>query len=128
MGSTPWGPVAPLGLVAATPYPAGFPLQNGTPVIATWTAPNDGRQHRVVCYAGQHVLSATTGGQINLTFTGPDGGSPPVGIFPSGLPGGYTPSTNGPGYIVKAGTQVIVQQVAAVTVGAATLFLELWAS
>ena len=50
--------VAPVfGLLASTPA-AGFALINGTTTILSWTAPADGKNHRLSVFASAHISSA----------------------------------------------------------------------
>jgi len=118
----------PYGLLAATPYPAGFPLQNATPTILTWTAPNDGKQHRVDLKSTLHILTNQTGGQIDITVTFPDGAVAPIDTYPGGALAGYQEAFSGPSFIIQAGSTVTVAQVTAQTAGSSTLFAELWGS
>jgi hypothetical protein len=48
-------------LLTATPV-AGVPLVNGTPVILSWTAPSDGKFHRVFFFASLDVAVTQVGG------------------------------------------------------------------
>lgn len=120
---------AGLGKLAATPL-AGFALQNGTPTIISWTAPNDGKLHRFLLSATQHVTSAQTGGGVNVTYTAPDGSAGT--LFPFGAGNGVGVSgplaaSQGP-VEVEAGSTVTVVQGGALTAGAATVWAELWGS
>lgn len=115
-----------LSLVASTPV-AGFALQNATPTIITWTAPNDGALHRVVAVVSLHVTSNETGGAVNLSVTLPDG----TARLPAVLAGGTAIGTLAGNYTVshvQANTTVTLQQSSALTVGAAVVWADLWAS
>lgn len=116
-----------LAVVAATPYPAGIALVNGTQTFLSWTAPNDGQQHRFTVVAGLHVTSIETGGQIKINFTLPDGtagsGTPFAG---GGAAGAFV--ANEIAVPVQAGSAVTVTQSTALTAGAAVLFAEIWGS
>jgi hypothetical protein len=103
---------------------AGFALQNGTPTILSWTAPNDGQLHRATLIAGQHVTSAETGGAVNLNTFLPDGTAVNPSIFPGGGGTGGTGATTD--RIVQAGSTVSLVQSSALTAGAATVWAELW--
>ncbi len=123
--------VAPnAGLLASTYQAnglAGFPLQNGTPTILTWTAPADGQYHRVWLIGGIHVTSAETGGQVTLTIPHPDGSSAAPVVFGAGQ---GTGSAGGAfnGSIVGPGQTVTLAQSSALTAGAAVVWAELWGS
>lgn len=114
-----------MGLLATT-GPAGFVLQNGTPTILSWTAPNDGNLHRVFFIGSINVTSAATGGAVTANVTPPGGGSPAVPqILAGGQAAGNHVGLNAA--IVEAGSTVTVQQ-SALTVGAATTWVEIWGS
>lgn len=107
---------------------SGFALQNATPNIISWTAPNDGQEHRFLLLGNENVTVAETGGQVNVTFTRADGSgqnSAPIFGGTAGL--GYHGIGNNSG-IVAPGTTVMVNQNTALTVGAATVWVEIWAS
>jgi hypothetical protein len=111
---------------AATPA-AGFALQNGTPTILTWTPPNDGKLHRFIVFASLVVGSAETGGAIAQGFTDPSGVSRSQALFNGGLGAGFA-SPNNFSYTVQGGQPVTIAQSSALTVGAATLWAEIWGS
>lgn len=113
----------------ATTGVAGFALQNGTPTIASWTAPNDGQLHRAMFFASLVISSGETGGAINVGFTAPDGTVVAWGIFAAGQAAGYgyTQSPIVPA-VVKAGTTVTISQGSPLTAGAAKLYAEIWGS
>ena len=50
--------------LVATTGVNGFMLQNATPNILSWTAPNDGNMHRLIVFATLHVTSSETGGKV----------------------------------------------------------------
>jgi len=113
--------------LAATTGAAGVALQNGTPTFLTWTAPNDGQMHRFHVVSSLDVTVAETGGNVQVAFTLPDGSA---GTFAQHGPN-LAVSTNrsGPtGSTVQAGTTVTVRQSTALTLGAAQMWAELWAS
>lgn len=121
-----------LGLLlqAATPV-AGYSLVNGTGQVTnmTWTAPNDGNQHRIVIFASIDVTSGPeTGGAITGSWTVPDGTSGAAfSIYAAGLSAGL--HTAGAFLaIVEAGATVTVNQSTALTGGASKLWCELWGS
>jgi hypothetical protein len=122
-----------LGLLAST-FPvsgaAGFALQNATPNILTWTAPNDGQMHRVVVISEMNVTSAQTGGEVNLSFNEPDGTLRSRLLYSGGLAAGFVqPSGNTPTLtLVAPGSVVILLQATAQTAGTAVLWAELWGS
>jgi hypothetical protein len=124
-------PQAALELLAATPE-AGFALQDATPVILTWTAPNDGNLHRVTVFGLIHVASTETGGLVSLTYTGPFAGAALhtstlwAAALASDTAGQATASPAS--LIVGPGTTVAIVQGTALTGGAATVYAEIWGS
>jgi hypothetical protein len=116
-----------LGLLAATPA-AGFALQNATPTILTWTAPNDGNLHRVIVVGELIVTSGQTGGAVSLEFTDPGGTARTRTVWAGGLSSGYNNVPVGLLQTVEAGTTVSVVQTSAQSGGAATTWSELWGS
>jgi hypothetical protein len=112
---------------AVTPV-AGFALTGATPTILSWTAPSDGKQHRVQLFASIDVTSAETGGAVGLTITTPDGTvSAPLPVFAAGLAAGA--AAGAPlSVVVKAGSAVTLAQTSALTLGAAVTWAELWGS
>ena len=54
----------------ATTGPNGFALQNGTPTILEWTAPNDGKLHVVLTALLVVVTNPETGGPCGIHTTG----------------------------------------------------------
>lgn len=124
--------VAAMALQASTGV-AGFNLVNGTPVILSWTTPNDGLLHRVVFFSSIHVTSTETGGEIDIATVNPDGSA--VGGAASGddiYAGGLSAGTHTPfnyfGTIVGPNTTVQLLQGTALTGGAAILWAEIWGS
>lgn len=119
----------PLGLLATTGA-AGFALVNGTPNVITWTAPNDGGIHRVLLMAALRVAVTEVGGAVSLTFTTPDNNPFTVLVVPGAAVAGLALiSAAGNAFLpVLAGTTVTVAQSSALTLGAATLWAELWGS
>lgn len=114
-------------LVASTGL-AGVALVNGSPTLLSWTAPNDGQMHSVIAFGALQVSSAETGGAIGLGWTQPGGQVIAAGtqMFAGGL-------TTGPQWIsqqrlVAPGSTVTVAQSSALTVGAATVWAEIWAA
>jgi hypothetical protein len=130
MGFYPFGGPGDLQRQAVTPA-AGFALVNGTPNIITWTAPNDGLQHRFLLFLSMDITVAYTGGQIIVNFMSPGGNNVTWAVYPPG-------AATGPGWnygfvsinpsFVKAGTAVTLSQGSAMTAGAATLNAEIWGS
>lgn len=119
-------PVQPsLKKVAATAN-AGFALQNGTPTILTFTAPNDGQNHRYELYTEKHVTTAETGGAVQLSFTTPDAALGVSTFFPGGQAAGVFLPAGPQQILVGPGTTVTVSQSSALTVGASVLFCEVW--
>ena len=127
MSLTPWfapaGPAA-LGLLGQTAL-AGFTLVNGTPQILTWTAPADGKLHRVHLFGQQHVTGLMAGGQVTASAQIPDGTTQQLILSAGALSAGfysYSPAD----LIVAPGGTVTVSQSSALTLGAAVTWLEMW--
>lgn len=116
-------PPAALNKQAATPA-AGFALQNATPTIIQWTAPNDGQLHRVEVFLTVNVSSAETGGGIQWTYTDPAGGTKSVNMNGGGQAAGSYHDLDGG--VVGAGTTVSISQSSALTAGAANAYAEIW--
>jgi hypothetical protein len=112
----------------ATTGPAGFALQDATPTIFSWIAPNDGNLHAVALYSEKYVASTETGGAIGLTFTiggqtgtvTPFGGGGAEGIRPNGTAGALN-------IVVDPGSTVTLAQASALTGGTSTLYALLFA-
>ena len=128
--STSGGPIGD-SVKASTPA-AGFALQNGTPVIITWTAPNDGKLHPVLVVAALDVTVAETGGAVGVTVAAGAGLGVTNPIFAGGKGiGNYqgadsgVPDTN---LVLGPGQTVTVAQTSALTLGAATVFAQIIAS
>jgi hypothetical protein len=118
---------APQGLqsVGITPA-AGFALQNGTPNIFSWTAPNDGKTHRFFLIGAKEVTIAETGGAVGVTFTLPDG----TAASPTWVAGNNGVGITMPNYrsgLVQPGTTVTLAQTGALTLGASLIHAEMWA-
>jgi hypothetical protein len=126
------GPGPGLAKVAATPV-AGFALQNATPGILSWTAPNDGAMHRCEFWTFLNVSVIEVGGQVQVTVTPPNGVQQTISQFAAGKAVG-TYHGDGTGFgdlwglMVEAGTTVTLAQTSALTSGAATVWAEIWAS
>jgi len=111
--------------------PAGTALVNGTPTILTWTAPADGKQHRVLIFAELNVTVAETGGQVTASVTTPSGNVDAKQVFAAGQGVGVvTPVAASFPQIrmVQAGGTVSLFQNSPLTAGAATVWGELWAT
>ena len=114
--------------LVATTGATGFALTGATPTILTWTSPNDGNMHRVQVYYQQTVTSAETGGAVGLTATGPGGANVSNATqFNAGGAGTGSAWTTA-SRLVAPNTTVTVNQSSALTVGAATVYAEMWAS
>lgn len=104
---------------------AGFALQNATPNILTWTAPDDGAQHPFLIMASVQVTAAETGGAVGLTF-------PLGGIFTPDIPvfAGSVSTNDGTvvGGVADPNTTIYLKQTTALTAGAATVYAQIWAS
>jgi len=119
-------PSAYLALVASTTT-AGFTLQNATPGIITWNAPNDNQPHWFIAIGNTVVGSAETGGAISCTFTSPTGSSH-LGTLDAGGNAGGTKNWNQLTGVVAPGTTVTIAQSSALTAGAAVAFAGIWAA
>jgi len=106
---------------------AGFALQNATPNILTWTAPNDGLPHRVAVFGGVRCSVAETGGVIQINATDLAGGNIARQLDAGGHGVGSFVFTSSM-ILVQPGSVVTVQQSSALSLGAATAFAELWGS
>jgi hypothetical protein len=124
-----------LQLITATPE-TGFALVNGTPVILSWTAPNDGNLHRFCVFARLIVTSNMTGGLVFISNAGTPltGGTTGSGTAPwnnSKGAGDYFLTKDGAsdfkGILGPAET-VQIQQIDALTGGAGTVWAEIWGS
>jgi hypothetical protein len=118
--------VGTLAKQAATPA-AGFALQNATPTVISWTAPNDGNIHRVLVFAAMSVTSPLTGGEIDATLTVPDGTTSQPQLFPGNQSGGAK-NMSFCVYIVKAGSTFSLVQSSAASAGAGVIWAEIWGS
>lgn len=105
---------------------AGFTLANSTNTIITWSVPNDGAIHHLLCSAYVFATATMTGGQINMSFTD-QGGNVISGVD---LVNGGTTTGNANWnfqiFPVKAGTTVTISQGTALTAGAAKCWAEIW--
>lgn len=121
----PFATPAALQLQAATPL-AGFPLQNGTPTILSWTAPADGRNHHIHVVVEVSVSSAETGGAITVNCTFPDGtANQPQTHAGSSAAGSVGASAID--RVIQSGSTVTITQ-AALSLGAAIAWAEIWGS
>jgi len=106
-----------------------FALQNGTPTIASWTAPNDGNDHTAFISGTRNVTVAETGGAISATWSPPGGGSIANVLAAGGSGTGQgTISQSGQSAIMLPGTTLTVAQSSALTAGTATCSITIWAS
>lgn len=114
----------PLTLVASTGI-AGVALVNGTPTILSWTAPNDGQLHQVICFLDVNVSVAATGGAIQVNYTDPGGTA--ATLNPIGGGQGVGTHNGAATVLVGPGSTVTVSQ-GALTVGAAKLYAQIFAA
>jgi hypothetical protein len=127
LASTGTLPAYQLGLeLQETTGATGYTLVNGTGAIFAWTAPNDGALHRVVILSQMDVTTAEVGGQITLAITAPNGLTFTPQIQAATQTAGLKNAVNSA--FVEANTTVTLQQVSALTSGAAVLWAEMWAS
>ena len=116
-----------LGLVATTGVD-GFALQDATPTILTWTAPDDGHLHLATLSAFLSVTEAETGGDLTASFSAPDGTSQSdYGVFSGGLTVGQGLPTQPQTYLIAPGGTFSFVQYSALTAGAAKVYAEIWA-
>lgn len=112
----------------ATTGVTGFALQNATPTILSWTAPNDGNLHRFVILSAISVIVSETGGTCIVACTNPDGTSASHTLTGGGSSVGDVQQGNFFNRVIKAGTTVTVSQSSALTLGQATIWAEIWGS
>lgn len=105
----------------------GFVLQNATPTILTWNTPNDGNLHRFMVSGVKDISLAETGGAVNIGFTLPDGTAGNFQQYTGGQAAGVRFGAPTQLIVCKPGTAVTITQ-SALTVGAATVWLEIWGS
>ena len=131
MSLQPFAPATTLILQVST-GPAGVALVNGTPTIISWTAPNDGNLHRFVFQGSRNVTVSETGGAIALTYTvnGASGGAQSLTVAAgnTAAPSNASLSNSGFGATIAPGTTVSVVQSGALTLGACTVYAEIWGS
>jgi len=112
-----------LSLVASVPL-AGFAKQNGTPTIWTYQVPNDGQLHRFLLLFSEDVTTGPeTGGQMTISYTTPDGHAGSTTFLAGQAAGQHQTSIN---LQVQAGTTIVLSQSTALTVGATTLWADLY--
>jgi len=108
----------------------GFALQNATPNVIAWTAPNDGLAHTFTVDGQVHVTAAPqTGGVIQVAYTQPDGNGQTTQLDAGGHAATGTFGLGSGGVlsrVVQANTTVTVQQGTAMTAGTAVLFASLY--
>lgn len=112
----------------ATTGAAGVAKVNGTPNMLSYTFPNDGQAHRLSLYATQLVTSAETGGAVVLSYVDPSGNNVAnSSVFNAGAGAGGSNGTvkNVP---VQAGSTATLKQSSALTLGATTVWAEIWGS
>jgi hypothetical protein len=121
MGIAPiFQPVTQLFLQAATPL-AGFPLQNATPTILSWTAPNDGQLHYATFIGSLSVTTLEVGGAVNFQWTsGGQVGSHPIWAAAQAT-GAVLQPANCYTVAIDPGTTVSVLQSSALTSGQAAV-------
>lgn len=105
----------------------GYTLADGTGDIISWTAPDDGRPHRVTTMASLDVTSDETGGNIRVGWTYPDGDGDALLLCDGGQTAGNNEVAEW-SRIIKPGSTVTISQSVALTAGAATVWAEIWGS
>jgi hypothetical protein len=129
MGFSALGGSAGLAKVADTGV-AGFPLQNATPNILAWTAPNDGSPHTVVVVGLLNVTVLEVGGAVGAAYTDPAGAAT-AALFTAGQAAGRHYQGIGAGtpqmFVIAPGSTFTLEQTSALTGGAATLYAQLFA-
>ena len=98
--------------------PGGFALQNGTPVILSWTAPNDGQLHQAFVSATLVVTVAETGGQVFARWTSLGAAQVQTAFNPNVGVGGAFYNVVA---LVDPGTTIHLDQNTALTAGAANV-------
>lgn len=124
--SSSGGPVSGIPTQRAITPVAGFALQNGTPTILTWTAPNDGQLHNVTVPASLAVTVNETGGAVQVQFT-VNGTLTSWQLFNGGAVIGTYVADTFRGVTVDPNTTVTVFQNGALTVGTAKVFAAIYA-
>lgn len=124
MGFTPFNSTASPSIKAST-GPAGFALQNATPVIASWTAPNDGQMHYAIVIGSVNITVTEVGGGVTISYTHPLAGaqtynasSPNDGPQLSAFGSGGDQET---AFLMAPGTTISVVQTSALTAGTAVV-------
>ena len=112
---------------------AGYALINGTGAVpgTTWTAPADGRLHSMFCLAYKYVTTTEVGGAVSLNINTSQAILKTIPIFTGGTAGpGITGDPGGDilGYLVEPGESVYVSQTSALTSGASTIYVQIWAA
>lgn len=102
-----------------------FALQDATPTIATWTAPNDGKPHRFEAYTSLNVATTLVGGEIDINFTIPNGTATSQAIYNANQTAGQPWPNDTVSRIIEPGSTVTITQTA-ITSGAGTLWAEIW--
>ena len=121
-------PTVGLQRQAVTPA-TGFALQNATPIILTWTAPNDGQVHSVVLCVSLAVAVTEVGGALQYTATA--GGQVSTRTVNGGGvagPGGFAGLAANSALVIDPGTTITFSQSSALTSGTATVFAEILAA
>jgi len=125
-GSSPGGS---LPVLVATTGESGFALQNGTPTIISWTAPNDGNLHRVQLFFLVDVTSTQTGGAVQAQPISPLGDTAFIVVFAGGASSGTSHGpANATTFTIGPNTTFSLVQSSAQSAGAAKVFAEIWAS
>jgi len=123
-----WSAVPIFQRQATSTPAAGTALINGTQTLATWTAPNDGLNHRVSVRLTLDVTVAATGGAIGMSYTAPDGTVTSSQTFITGSQGLGTHVLPFNDIVIAPNTAFSVQQVSALTAGTASCVAEIWGS
>jgi hypothetical protein len=102
------------------------PLVNGTPVLLSYTIPNDGRHHSIVGYFGLEVATTMTGGQVQVHFQDGATGYTYTGNLYAG--GAVGPAIYGSSLVMRLspGSSITITQTTALTGGSATINMAIY--
>lgn len=123
-GNTNIGGGGPTFARVATTTNTGFTLQNATPNILSWTAPNDGKLHSAFIAFRLNVSVLQVGGAVGSTLSATGAGQ---ALAAGGLAAGdYLQTTDV--VVVHPGETFNLNQTSAQTGGASVAYAEIWAN